>query len=221
MRYGARQYGGIAQLVEHSVHTRSVICSSQIAATRPVGQKVKTPPFHGGNMGSIPVRVTKKSRHLYDVWIFLRPVHGTNPLGSTARKFCASAQRRHIVPPVFGRRPKQYPGGTEAAQPLEYSHTIPQLIRRIRISCGLIDKVRRIQRENHQASTSQLGSSLCLPFWLFFVTIAPVKALMMGGPEHHDIRNVRYPRQCGTILFRHEADQPAAGGYALCAGRRH
>ncbi len=47
-------------MVEHSVHTRSVICSSQIAATRPVGQAVKTPPFHGGNMGSIPVRVTSK-----------------------------------------------------------------------------------------------------------------------------------------------------------------
>ena len=27
----------------------------------PVGQEVKTPPFHGGIMGSIPVRVTKKS----------------------------------------------------------------------------------------------------------------------------------------------------------------
>ena len=53
-------YGGIAQLVEHSVHTRSVICSSQIAATRPVGQVVKTPPFHGGNMGPNPVRVTSK-----------------------------------------------------------------------------------------------------------------------------------------------------------------
>ena len=25
----------------------------------PVGQAVKTPPFHGGNMGSIPVRVTR------------------------------------------------------------------------------------------------------------------------------------------------------------------
>ena len=48
-------------MVEHPVHTRVVICSSQIAATiRPVGQAVKTPPFHGGNMGSIPVRVTKK-----------------------------------------------------------------------------------------------------------------------------------------------------------------
>ena len=55
---GRRKYGGIAQLVEHPVHTRVVICSSQIAATRPVGQVVKTPPFHGGNMGSSPVRVT-------------------------------------------------------------------------------------------------------------------------------------------------------------------
>ena len=27
---------------------------------RPVGQVVKTPPFHGGNMGSSPVRVTIK-----------------------------------------------------------------------------------------------------------------------------------------------------------------
>ncbi len=52
------QYGGITQLVEYPVHTRYVICSNQIAATRPVGQAVKTPPFHGGNMGSIPVRVT-------------------------------------------------------------------------------------------------------------------------------------------------------------------
>ena len=28
----------------------------------PVGQAVKTPPFHGGNMGSSPVRVTKENR---------------------------------------------------------------------------------------------------------------------------------------------------------------
>ena len=28
----------------------------------PVGQAVKTPPFHGGNMGSIPVRVTTSSQ---------------------------------------------------------------------------------------------------------------------------------------------------------------
>ena len=54
------KHGGVTQLVEYPVHTRSVTCSSQVAATRPVGQAVKTPPFHGGNMGSIPVRVTKK-----------------------------------------------------------------------------------------------------------------------------------------------------------------
>ena len=83
----SRVSGGIAQLVEHPVHTRVVICSSQIAATRPVGQKVKTPPFHGGNMGSIPVRVTKKSRHLYDVWIFLRLVHRTEPIGFNHKHF--------------------------------------------------------------------------------------------------------------------------------------
>ena len=35
--------------------------SSPISATiRPGGQAVKTPPFHGGNTGSIPVRVTTK-----------------------------------------------------------------------------------------------------------------------------------------------------------------
>ena len=60
LRNPKNAYGGITQLVEYPVHTRFVICSSQIAATRPVGQAVKTPPFHGGNMGSIPVRVTKK-----------------------------------------------------------------------------------------------------------------------------------------------------------------
>ena len=27
----------------------------------PVGQAVKTPPFHGDNRGSIPVRVTKQN----------------------------------------------------------------------------------------------------------------------------------------------------------------
>ena len=37
--------------------------SSPTSATIwPVGQEVKTPPFHGGNMGSIPVRVTKTNK---------------------------------------------------------------------------------------------------------------------------------------------------------------
>ena len=39
---------------------------------RPVGQAVKTPPFHGGNMGSSPVRVTKKDTHLSVCVFFCR-----------------------------------------------------------------------------------------------------------------------------------------------------
>ena len=43
-----------------------------MAQTRPLGQAVKTPPFHGGNMGSIPVGVTKKEEHtqtsVFFVW---------------------------------------------------------------------------------------------------------------------------------------------------------
>ena len=54
--------GGIAQWLEHPVHTRQVIGSNPISATRPVGQAVKTRPFHGCNMGSIPVRVTSKTK---------------------------------------------------------------------------------------------------------------------------------------------------------------
>ena len=64
------KHGGVTQLVEYPVHTRSVTCSSQVAATRPVGQAVKTPPFHGGNMGSIPVRVTKKKNLLLPQEVF-------------------------------------------------------------------------------------------------------------------------------------------------------
>ena len=37
---------------------------------RPLGQAVKTPPFHGGNMGSIPVGVTKKEKHQQKLVLF-------------------------------------------------------------------------------------------------------------------------------------------------------
>ena len=71
LNFSGAKYGGVTQLVEYPVHTRSVTCSSQVAATRPVGQAVKTPPFHGGNMGSIPVRVTKKRGHPFGCPLFL------------------------------------------------------------------------------------------------------------------------------------------------------
>ena len=85
----ANIFGGVTQLVEYPVHTRPVTCSSQVAATRPVGQAVKTPPFHGGNMGSIPVRVTKKDTILLDGVFFchariersLRKVSGEHFVG--------------------------------------------------------------------------------------------------------------------------------------------
>ena len=38
---------------------------------RPVGQEVKTTPFHGVIMGSIPVRVTSTSSHKYLNLVFV------------------------------------------------------------------------------------------------------------------------------------------------------
>ena len=37
---------------------------------RPVGQAVKTPPFHGGNSSSILLRVTKKKRENFILSFF-------------------------------------------------------------------------------------------------------------------------------------------------------
>ncbi len=51
----------IAQSVEQSAVNRSVVGSSPTRGANfiwPVGQAVKTPPFHGGIPGSIPGRVT-------------------------------------------------------------------------------------------------------------------------------------------------------------------
>ena len=53
-------YSPIAQSVEHRTVNPSVTGSSPVGrAIWRIGQAVKTPPFHGGNMGSIPVCVTK------------------------------------------------------------------------------------------------------------------------------------------------------------------
>ena len=47
-----------SSVVELSAVNRSVVGSSPTCGVWPVGQAVKTPPFHGGNTGSSPVRVT-------------------------------------------------------------------------------------------------------------------------------------------------------------------
>ena len=135
-------------MVEHSVHTRSVICSSQIAATRPVGQAVKTPPFHGGNMGSIPVRVTKKETIHSDGFFFvirmLNRTHRVRPSDASVRKhgdgvqrhrFCRtgktsietarSRRSRRSIPVQLLATPKEMRSGTEAASPPEYRLVIP------------------------------------------------------------------------------------------------
>ena len=52
------KYSSLAQSVEHlTVNQRVVGSSPTRGALWPVGQAVKTPPFHGDNGGSIPPRV--------------------------------------------------------------------------------------------------------------------------------------------------------------------
>lgn len=49
-------------MVEHTAVNRGVTGSSPVwGALRLRGQEVKTSPFHGGDMGSIPVGVTKNA----------------------------------------------------------------------------------------------------------------------------------------------------------------
>ena len=62
---------------------------------RPVGQAVKTRPFHGCNMGSIPVRVTKrKETHSVRLFLFAAPV----PQAARRRK-----SKLYLVPSLHRR----------------------------------------------------------------------------------------------------------------------
>ncbi len=83
-------------MVEYPVHTRSVTCSSQVAATRPVGQAVKTPPFHGGNMGSIPVRVTKKRDTPFGVCLFCCTGIERSKCGADEHRLRPAGRAQHI-----------------------------------------------------------------------------------------------------------------------------
>ena len=72
------QFGGIAQLARAlgSYPGCRWFKSTCRYHLRPVGQEVKTSPFHGGIMGSIPVRVTIEVAHkwlneaIYELFIF-------------------------------------------------------------------------------------------------------------------------------------------------------
>ena len=50
-------FGILAQLGEHLPYKQRVTGSSPTRGVWLLGQVVKTPPFHGGNMGSNPVGV--------------------------------------------------------------------------------------------------------------------------------------------------------------------
>ena len=71
-RYLEKECSSIAQSVEHAAVNRSVVGSSPTGGAflkkmRLRGQAVKTSPFHGGNTGSIPVGVTKKCLHIFNI----------------------------------------------------------------------------------------------------------------------------------------------------------
>ena len=63
--------------------------SIRISLKRPVGQAVKTPPFHGGNTGSNPVRVMIE----FNISVFMEdypsPAEGN---GLENRQTCKSVQ---------------------------------------------------------------------------------------------------------------------------------
>lgn len=69
----------------------------------PVGQEVKTPPFHGGIMGSIPVRVTiqhsrKQRKYVVSEFLFYRE----NPLCSLSVLYLENADFVGRGQPTFG-----------------------------------------------------------------------------------------------------------------------
>ncbi len=63
----------------------AIIILYVIFNVRPVGQGVKTPPFHGGNRGSNPLRVTKYGglAQLGEHLPYKQRVSGSIPLAST------------------------------------------------------------------------------------------------------------------------------------------
>ena len=74
-------------------------------ATRPVGQAAKTPPSQGGNMGSIPVRVTTKKKALAFASAFF-VVCGLLPHAARYRFAVTGALRRVILPSAVMCRAK-------------------------------------------------------------------------------------------------------------------
>ena len=89
-------------------------CFSEILySIRPVGQAVKTRPFHGCNMGSIPVRVTKTScsqgsRMFFFVSMWFGPTYGNR----TARARRPLRRAKRLLRSLF--RAREIPVGSAA-----------------------------------------------------------------------------------------------------------
>ena len=78
----SRKFSSIAQSVEHAAVNRAVVGSSPTRGVWLLGQVVKTPPFHGGNMGSNPVGVIWWSAdvaQLAEQLICNQQVNGSSP----------------------------------------------------------------------------------------------------------------------------------------------
>ena len=67
---------------------------------RPVGQAVKTPPFHGGNRGSIPLRVTKENHFRKEVVFVLYGIFDETA-AFVAVVFCYGVAAEDLLHGVF------------------------------------------------------------------------------------------------------------------------
>ena len=105
-------YGGIAQLARAiGSYPIGRGFKSNFRYQRPVGQAVKTPPFHGGNGGSIPPRVTKKKKvHPRWTFFFFAGAKRNEPLEPQARLTVRFDQREKYIKSAaqFGFRFPQY-----------------------------------------------------------------------------------------------------------------
>ena len=80
-------------MVEHAAVNRRVVGSSPTGGARLRGQAVKTPPFHGGNRGSIPLGVTS--------FIEQQSLAAALILNTDARKFSNLCPRNRLVKTVM------------------------------------------------------------------------------------------------------------------------
>ena len=87
-QHSIHSHSSIVQSVEHLTVNQGVVGSSPTRGARwPVGQVVKTPPFHGGIMGSNPVPVTTFGRlaQLGERLPYKQNVSGSIPLAPTMK----------------------------------------------------------------------------------------------------------------------------------------